>query len=747
MSLTVEQILTDLTRDPPTGQPAPSVLSLLARYDPESPAWKDAWDNDPHGPRLYRWFTGKLIDLGSLTRALKLARRRLDAEARPGLKPHERAKEGDPVLRYLAALAFARGRSRGSAARFATPLVEQLSAAGWAPPPGLDGPDGPDKFRVDVLSLAARLRKDEARRFPPGPARARLAGEAADLYLRAAKVGAVPWYPTGNAATLRFVEGKVDEAVRLAGEVRPQAEAAAAADPGDYWPRATAGEMCLVQGQEDAAREWYRQAVQLMLGGLNWGAVSALLPNIDLLVEAGAHFNSDWIAGQIGGVVVLSGHRVDARWAATPRFPNDPVLIEKVDRALRDALDHMDARFGFCSLACGSDLLFARAMKDRGADLQVVLPFAKPDFCRLSVDYGRTDRAWRPWANLFQEIINWLDDHRPDALYYATNEPYLGSDRLFGYANEILQGMAIVRGGQLGVDPTALIVLDPAAEPKPGGAAHFRELWEAGWRAAEVIDLAALRGWVPDRPPEPAPAPDRQPDLARPVRAMAFADVAGFSRMREENTPDFFKRFQAILADTLAAAGDWVLLKNTWGDGVFVVFGEPQEPAATDCPACGRPLDRPASDGPATSADARPATAPRRTVTATGEAMATGVAAAAEFALRLVAAFAAAGDEWQRMEFADPNPIRVGLHVGPVFELAPDPVLGRANYFGQHVNRTARIEPVTLPGSAYASEQFAALLTVAAPRRFECEFVGVEALAKDYATVPLYRIARPGPHA
>ena len=56
-----------------------------------------------------------------------------------------------------------------------------------------------------------------------------------------------------------------------------------------------------------------------------------------------------------------------------------------------------------------------------------------------------------------------------------------------------------------------------------------------------------------------------------------------------------------------------------------------------------------------------------------------------------------------------------------MFELARDPILHRRNYFGQHVNRTARIEPVTIPGCAFASEQFAALLAREAPEAFRTE--------------------------
>jgi class 3 adenylate cyclase len=85
--------------------------------------------------------------------------------------------------------------------------------------------------------------------------------------------------------------------------------------------------------------------------------------------------------------------------------------------------------------------------------------------------------------------------------------------------------------------------------------------------------------------------------------------------------------------------------------------------------------------------------------------------------------------------------VRLGLHAGPVYPQL-DRLIGRHNFFGSHVNRAARIEPVTTPGCAFASEQFAAALVVEPGHAFVCEYVGVEALAKGYDRCPLYRLGR-----
>ena len=56
--------------------------------------------------------------------------------------------------------------------------------------------------------------------------------------------------------------------------------------------------------------------------------------------------------------------------------------------------------------------------------------------------------------------------------------------------------------------------------------------------------------------------------------------------------------------------------------------------------------------------------------------------------------------------------LRVGLHLGPDYA-AHDPILDRNNFFGAHVSRTARIEPVTPEGCVYVTETMAAGVGVA----------------------------------
>ena len=141
----------------------------------------------------------------------------------------------------------------------------------------------------------------------------------------------------------------------------------------------------------------------------------------------------------------------------------------------------------------------------------------------------------------------------------------------------------------------------------------------------------------------------------------------------------------APLGQTLDRFADNILYRNTWGDGLYVV------------------LDT--------------------------------VTAAARCALALQ-------DVTNRVRSADTSlpehlALRVGAHVGPVFE-AEDPVTREPNYYGSEVIRTARIEPRTPEGDVYVTDAFAALLVLEGPEDLVCHYVGHIPTAKDYGTFPMY---------
>lgn len=173
------------------------------------------------------------------------------------------------------------------------------------------------------------------------------------------------------------------------------------------------------------------------------------------------------------------------------------------------------------------------------------------------------------------------------------------------------------------------------------------------------------------------------------MKAMIFADVKDFSKLVEHQLPHFFQLFIRELMQVMRKSHHGPVFFNTWGDGLFLVFD-----TVVDC---------------------------------------------ADFAVRLLRRMERIN--WAKIGLPPSTAMRMGIHAGPVFPQR-DAILKRRNFFGSHVNRAARIEPVTTPGCAFTSEQFAALLAVEAGDRFVCEYVGIEDLAKKYARCPLYRLGR-----
>ena len=627
---------------------------LLRSYRADE--FSELWQADP---RLYRAFAKRLIARGHPTRGYELARE--------GLTAHP----GDLRLRFLCALALARGGNISKAAEQVTALLcSQLDA----------------DLQLEVRSLGGRLFKDRYERAGSSVARRKMAAESARLYREAYDLSGA-WFPGINAATMLLLAGDVAAAKRIAAQVVQQIESdATRAD--DYWLEATLGEAYLLLGRQGDALKHYRHAIAGTAGRI--GDIASMRRNVVLLaarLDVGAVpalFN-------IGGVVVFSGHMIDhpdRSLTAPPRFPSNAALERKVAAAIAAELDAVNATVGFSSAASGSDILFAEQMLRRGAELHIVLPFAREDFYLTSVDFGIAHLA--EWRARFDAVLE-----RATQVHHATEEKYLGDDVLLDFGNKVMQGLAITRARELGVEPSAIAVAEPGASRFIGGTAHFVTRWKAGSRKAVVINLAELRkgslgadrtGRSRRRAPRPTSVKSR---AKRRLHAMLFADVKNFSKLSEEQAPSFFVTFLNSVAGVISSSKRPPVFANTWGDGLFLVFDD-----VVEC---------------------------------------------ADFAIRLLSRVEAI--DWSKIGLPADTAVRIGLHTGPVYPRM-DRIIGRLNFFGSHVNRTARIEPVTTPGCAFASDQFAALLALEPGHPFVCEYVGIEQLAKEYASCPLYRVVR-----
>ena len=266
----------------------------------------------------------------------------------------------------------------------------------------------------------------------------------------------------------------------------------------------------------------------------------------------------------------------------------------------------------------------------------------------------------------------------------------------YEYANLLLQGLATIKARQLETELAALAVWDGTPGDGPGGTASTVAQWRESGLAVEVIDLAQLlRAQRAEAVRQPASVPT--PVLPQPpaaaanaeMRALLFADAYHFSKLSEPQLPLFLRHFMGGVGELLGRSRHRPVVKNTWGDGLYLVFS--------------------------------------------------GVEEAGQFALEL-------SDLMNRMDWGekglpDSLNLRIALHAGPVYACV-DPVTGQPNYIGTHVSRAARIEPVTPPGKVYASQAFAAISSARRTSGFVCEYVGQTPLAKGYGTFPTYHVRR-----
>jgi class 3 adenylate cyclase len=177
----------------------------------------------------------------------------------------------------------------------------------------------------------------------------------------------------------------------------------------------------------------------------------------------------------------------------------------------------------------------------------------------------------------------------------------------------------------------------------------------------------------------------------RDSRAMLFGDIHGFSKLTDAQLPPFTSEVMGTIGRVMRRYAEDLAFVNTWGDGIFAVF-----------PDAGR---------------------------------------AAACALELQEAVAAI--DLEAAGLPEHLRLRLGGHLGPVYELE-DPVTARLNYYGAHVSRAARIEPITPEGCVYVTETFAAILSLFNAAEFSCDYVGYTEMAKHYGRLRMFLLRRAG---
>jgi class 3 adenylate cyclase len=455
----------------------------------------------------------------------------------------------------------------------------------------------------------------------------------------------------------------------------------------DYWTVATVAEANLLLGRQEQAAKYCAFARKQCAS--NYSSLASTRRQLTLLARYLPVDARILDILRIPPVAAFSGHLLDAPGQQRSRFPES--AAEPVKRRIAEVLGRLDIRIGYGSAACGADVLFQECLRERGGECNVVLPFDRGDFMKASVSF-----AGEAWVRRVERVLA-----ESSTVEQATRGAYGGEDHLFSYANRLIMGKAMLRSRSLETEPVLIAVWDGKRNGTTGGTAECIEGWKRSGFPMVVIDPFRATETLVEGSAGPAAASVRgvkaarravrpaSPDPDRQTVAILFADLVGYSRLQEEQVPRYVLGFLAALADTMRRRRLRPVYKNTWGDAICLVFSDPLE--AADC-----------------------ALAMRDTIRRT---------------------------DWTGHGLPRHLNLRIGLHAGPVYCL-DEPLMERRNFFGFHVNQAARIEPITSPGNVYASESFAALLLEDPRNPFDCRYVGVVVLPKQFGSYPIYHIKR-----
>ncbi|MBL4869909.1 MAG: adenylate/guanylate cyclase domain-containing protein [Robiginitomaculum sp.] len=550
---------------------------------------------------------------------------------------------------------------------------------------------------IDSRTLQARLLKDTAFASPPELRHAAL--DAAGRAYERIYIDTQNSYPGINAATLANLNGNSKKAQRIVGDIIDTA-LSAAADNQDmgYWEHATLAEAYIILGDFNCAKTSIEQAATFKDTSLSDKA--STLKQLRKLLEMKGQTFKILRPLRPKPTIHYTGHMIAAPGK------NGRIVAEneaELNSRIITAIDKIKPGAGFGALASGSDILIAEHLLKIGADLHVVLPFDKDEFVDVSVSSAQGEGeatgkvSGETWTTRFHKCME-----RASSVTYLTNQSYMGDDILFDLGAKLAMGLSLLHSRHIAGASAQLAIWDKKQSSFPAGTAVDIKEWERLGHDQHIVDVSDLgrthkkvaKAKI-ENPEKKQPlqsgvvAPDMNTEKSRANVAMLFGDFKGFSKLGDTELLGFANDTLSVIADIIGTDEAQTDFMNTWGDGIFAVWGTPQ--------------------------------------------------LAARSALALQSALTATHEH-------DPDtplhlPIRISLHYGVTHRLY-DPVLKKKNYFGEAVSRAARIEPITPVGAIYTTEAFAAMLMLDIDSDISAEYVGTVNVAKGYGAFPLYRIYR-----
>ena len=456
-----------------------------------------------------------------------------------------------PEIRYLAVLALARSGATAQARR----RHEQYGLA------SIDPATLSSQMAGDLAVLAARLDKDEAlARGEDGKA---WAERSARGYEAAFDQSGSPYHAV-NAATMWLLSGNEERA----SEIATRALASGQLQANDYWDASTEAEASLVVGDLDRAREALERAGRV--SGDLIAQRATTLKQLKLVCRL-KDIDPEILAPiRTPTVVHYCGHRI-LPVGEQGRFPAEEE--DRVRSELKSTFKTLGVGVGFGSLAAGADILAAEALLEMGAELNVVLPFPKDEFVRVSVV-----SAGEHWVERFERCLAGASN-----VEMATTGDFLDDPVLFDFCARIAMGDALLRARHLEAEAHQVAVWDGTPSSGSAGTAIDVASWSTTGAPATVIEVSAGDASGGSTPP----ANQRQ------VRGVVFADFAGFSKLSDAQLIVFQEVVMSSIAARIDPYRDHLLSGRTWGDGINLVFDDVVSAAecALDLVAASRDLE------------------------------------------------------------------------------------------------------------------------------------------------------------
>ena len=468
------------------------------------------------------------------------------------------------------------------------------------------------------------------------------------------------WFAINCAAVAAFAnqpDKARDFASLAARKARQESKEAGSTEP-SYWSLATQAEAAAIQGKIGTARRLYKRADAALSSTLNirgrWSTKRQATLIAECLDQECSTYDDCFT---FPSAIVFSGH-LSNQGRSNAKLSKR--LESEISQEIRDYIEDVNAGIGFSSAAAGSDILFLEAMIERGAEVEITLPWCVEDFRKTSVS-----KFGKAWEKRFDAVLSKARQVR------ILSENYSGADMVaFDFCNRVMIGLAMLYARSFDLDLKSYAVWD-GKQRTIGGAGSF----------ATSAPIARV---------SPVEETNESDDLV--VKAVFFADIVGYSKLRETEITNYLSTFVEEISRIISLPGLCPEVVNTWGDAFYFVFDSAISAART-----------------------------------------------AQKMLEIIDEI-----DWEALGFGVQFRIRIGMHAGPVLR-AFDPVTRQLSYTGAHVTRAARIEPITKPGTAFVTEEFVAVAMAEGPGALEFDYrcLGTIPLAKGYGQSRIYQLGRP----